>query len=222
MRPTASPLVEALLDEAATANRRLMKRYPFFRQATITIGGSTTLSAFSRDISPSGVGLLHSMPLEPGQVTVKLAWGKGSQIDVRTEIRWCRAAGEGWYLSGGRFLRLSVRQVTAFLISAFKAEADRRLKQRYPFFRPITIIPTNGKLTELAAFSRDISPSGIGLLHRVRIDPGYVTVALPSLAGHPLEASTEIRWCAPAGGGWYLSGGRFVSLLLEELPDRLL
>jgi hypothetical protein len=110
----------------------------------------------------------------------------------------------------------------AFLFSAVKAEADQRVSQRHPFFRPVTITIGGNGGTKFPAFSRDISPAGIGLLHSMPLDPGRLTLSIPWTAGHPLDVRTDLRWCAPAAEGWYLSGGRFVPLVLEELPCRLM
>ena len=210
--------------DAAASDRRLQRRYPFFRPITISTDGDegTKLSAFSRDISPGGIGLLHSMPLGSGRVALKIPLTARLHLDVSAEIGGCAPAGEGWYLSGGRFLRLSARQVTSLLLAVVKGEASRRLQQRHPFFHPIAITTGGGTRTRISAFSRDISPAGIGLLHSIPLDTGRVILQIPSTAGHELDISVEVAWCAPVGEGWYVSGGRFVRLLLEEAPHRFL
>jgi hypothetical protein len=185
-------------------------------------GNGKKFAAFSRDISPAGIGLLHRTPLDTSRLNLSIPWTSGHPLDVRTDIRWCAPAGEGWYLSGGKFLKSSFRQVIAFLFSALKAEADQRVSQRYPFFRPVTITIGGCGGKKVSAFSRDISPSGIGLLHSMPLDTDRLRLSIPWTEGHPLEIRTDIRWCAPAGEGWYLSGGRFVPLVLEKLPCRLM
>ncbi len=85
---------------------RALVRWPFFGPVTISVGGEEVprFSAFARDLSPLGIGLLHIMPLEPGQMIVTLQGAKGEPLSLRTQIIWCQSAGEGWYTSGGRFL----------------------------------------------------------------------------------------------------------------------
>jgi hypothetical protein len=87
-------------------DQRDSTRSPFFGPVTISLGGEDVprFSAFARDISPLGIGLLHIMPLEPGQVIVTLRGASGDKLSLRTQIIWCESAGEGWYTSGGRFL----------------------------------------------------------------------------------------------------------------------
>ena len=227
MHSSTDQVLERCVQEAAHAaasDRRLQRRYPFFRPITIStdVDERTKLSAFSRDISPAGVGLLHGVPLSPGRVGLKIPLTTRHQLDVSAEIGWCAPAGEGWYLSGGRFLRLSAPQVTSLLFAVVKGEASRRLQQRHPFFRPVTITTGGGTGTKLSAVSRDISRMGIGLLHSMPLDAGRVMLQVPSTTGHELDICAELRWCAPASEGWYVSGGRFVRLLLEEAPHRFL
>ncbi|HUY34359.1 MAG TPA: PilZ domain-containing protein [Pirellulales bacterium] len=87
-------------------DRRGTGRSPFSGPVTISVEGEEVprFSAFARDISPLGVGLLHMMRLEPGQVIVTLCGANGETLSLRTQVIWCESAGEGWYTSGGRFL----------------------------------------------------------------------------------------------------------------------
>jgi hypothetical protein len=101
--------VSELLREAAVeaeVDLRIRQRHPFFRPAVIACADARrrSHSAFCRDISPAGVGLLHNFPLNPGEVIVTIATKKGRNVSVRTDIVWCKPCGEGWYISGGRFL----------------------------------------------------------------------------------------------------------------------
>ena len=100
--------IKRLLDEekAETGERRANMREPFFGPVTVVVrenGEQRTYSCFSRDISPTGIGLLHNMPLESGKVTLAILRQSGD-VHLRGEIMWCRPCGEGWYLSGVRFL----------------------------------------------------------------------------------------------------------------------
>ena len=101
--------IEELLDEAMAreqTDRRAEVRYPFFCHTHITLqdGLDRQFTAFSREISLSGVGLLHNMPLERQEVVIAFNRQDGAPIHLRAEIVWCRPCGEGWYLSGGKFL----------------------------------------------------------------------------------------------------------------------
>ena len=185
-------------------------------------GKGARLSTISRDISSEGIGLLHSMPLQMGRVRLSLPSMFGRQLEMDAEIRWCMPSTEGWFLSGGVFLGTSVSQAASLLCAVLKSEASRRRQHRTPFFRPVNISSGIGKGGILSAFSRDISPLGIGLLHRVPLEAGHVVLNVPSVVGDRLDVRAEIRWCAAAGEGWWTSGGRFSGLLFEELPARQL
>ena len=103
--------VSDLLQEAwseESSERRVEQRHPFFRPVSIQLASDPQrlVSAFAREISPGGIGLLHSMQLEPGEATLSILRSNGRPLCVRTEILWCRPCGEGWYLSGGRFAEI--------------------------------------------------------------------------------------------------------------------
>jgi hypothetical protein len=89
-------------------DRRTSRRISFFGPVTVGLPDVdyVTLSAFARDISPGGVGLVHLMPLQKGEVVIGLTVPSGKQVSLLTEICWCRDYGNGWYASGGRFLKV--------------------------------------------------------------------------------------------------------------------
>lgn len=88
------------------AEPRAATRSPFFGPVTIGLNGAEfpQFSAFARDISHLGVGLLHIMPLECGEVLVTIRREGEAPLALRTQIIWCEDCGEGWYISGGRFI----------------------------------------------------------------------------------------------------------------------
>lgn len=101
-------IVRELIEEAKPyrEERRAERRHPFFRPVQVIVGeggGVRNYSCFSRDISPSGIGLLHNMPLRCGEVILTLPRESGEQFRVQATLRWCRPCGEGWYLSGAQF-----------------------------------------------------------------------------------------------------------------------
>ncbi|HEX5446851.1 MAG TPA: PilZ domain-containing protein [Pirellulales bacterium] len=89
-------------------------------------------------------------------------------------------------------------------------QMDRRGAARYPFFRQVLLLPTTGKLRKHTAFTRELSTTGIGLLHNLPLPPGLVTIVLSTQDGMPVRLPTEILWHRPCGEGWYVSGGKFV------------
>ena len=124
MEAVKRPITEALKEVPASVlefieatqnrgdDRRTAVREPFFRPVTLefTVAGkSQERSCFSRDISPKGIGLLHNFSLEEGEnVVLTIHSDCLGRIRVRSEIMWCTPAGEGWHLSGARFLELPI------------------------------------------------------------------------------------------------------------------
>jgi hypothetical protein len=87
---------------------------------------------------------------------------------------------------------------------------DRRREVRFAFFRPVSILADNGH--KFSAFSREISASGIGLIHNVALDRGEVEISILHEQGYAIRVRSEIVWCTACGEGWYISGGRFVGV----------
>lgn len=84
--------------------RRATVRHPFFRQVSMRLPGDIGCTAFSREISTAGIGLLHDVELAPCDVELIIPTKRGTSVRVRTRIVWCEPCGEGWYISGGHFL----------------------------------------------------------------------------------------------------------------------
>ncbi len=99
---------------------------------------------------------------------------------------------------------------------------DQRQNGRYPFFCPVTITPHDAAETKLSAFMRNISRSGIGLLHNGRLETQRVTLTIPTIGGRSVDIQSKITWCKSFGEGLYASGGPFTRIWAETLPDRLL
>lgn len=89
-------------------DRRSDVRLPFFRSASIDMRDGRQYSAFTRDISSFGVGLIHNMELVPGEFDLRISSARDYWVRVRTRIEWCKSAGEGWYISGGVFVGTAV------------------------------------------------------------------------------------------------------------------
>ena len=89
---------------------------------------------------------------------------------------------------------------------------ERRSYHRQPFVRPVTIFPTRGMQVPVVGFSKNISPSGIGLLCMKGTPERLVArIEIHRTAGKPLAVLSECRWCDDFGDGWYISGWNFLS-----------
>lgn len=218
---TSALIVNKLVKEASrdlTSNRR-QRRIPFFRPTTISIRSQQHQCAtgFSRDISSTGIGLLHRFRLDDSCTSVSIPTAMGGRTDISVEIAWCEPCGQGWYLSGAQYCGLRMQQSLSLLLATAMENTNGRFKQRYPFFRSVTV-ETRSLSTKIYAFSRDICPCGIGLLHSVPLEPGVICLHVQGQNEEVLEMSVDITWCRPCADGWFLSGGRFRKLQLEALP----
>ena len=84
-------------------DRRGDVRYALFRPVSIELDDGQSLSAFTREISETGIGLIHSMDLPEGEVEISVRSECGYAVRVRTRIVWCESCGDGWFISGGQF-----------------------------------------------------------------------------------------------------------------------
>jgi len=97
-------------------NRRSHERIPFSRDVTIfTDEGTGPLPAMTRDISDEGIGLAHEMPIELGEVTVRIPGNDGKTVCARVNITWQRAPMKHWYMSGGTFVDVFIDDTTNLL-----------------------------------------------------------------------------------------------------------
>ncbi len=105
-------VIERLLDEDRRFNmkeRRSIMRQPCFRPATIMLNQlqTTPCTAFVRDISEIGIGLVHDFSATIGQlgyIGVHRVWD--DPVVFRCEVRWCEKWGNGWFLSGWKILSI--------------------------------------------------------------------------------------------------------------------
>lgn len=110
--------------------------------------------------------------------------------------------------------------VQKLLAEASESGIDSREEERKPFFRPVTLILGEGKQQHVACFSRDISDTGIGLLHYMPLQPGSIVVMIPSILSGHIRIESELVWCHPCGDGWYISAARFLGIVESEAKPR--
>lgn len=85
---------------------------------------------------------------------------------------------------------------------------ERRRELRVPFVRPVRIESAHGDLLCNDAFTRDITPMGIGLLHKHPVDAETLAIAVDLTDGE-VRVRAEIAWTSPLRNGWFVSGARF-------------
>ena len=105
-RPTLKDLQEILerIQKPDAENRRDMERLELSVPAEIVTQRGNTIPAMTREISRTGVGMLHRGAVSPGEVTLKMC-GDSKSFEYRVLIEWCAPCDNGMFLSGGRFLQ---------------------------------------------------------------------------------------------------------------------
>ena len=106
-------LVESMVKEEVSASRerRSAHRVPFVRPVIVTLDGEPQpFYSFSKNISSSGIGLIIRIAPPSGSgARLNIQRLKGAPAIVRAEMRWAEPFGEGWYLTGWKFIS-TVRQ----------------------------------------------------------------------------------------------------------------
>lgn len=104
-RPTLQDLKHVLesIEKSDLSNNRQAERLELSVPAEIVTRRGNVIAAMTREISRSGIGLLHRGAISPGEVRVKMA-SDTREYEYRVMIEWCTPADNGMFLSGGRFL----------------------------------------------------------------------------------------------------------------------
>ncbi|MBN1591568.1 MAG: hypothetical protein JW888_18785 [Pirellulales bacterium] len=96
----------------AQLERRSDQRYPFPYLVHLTPVGaesaeveSETVVVVGKQISERGLGFYHTKPLPYRRMIVSFETGDNSWLGFLIDLTWCRFTKQGWYESGGRFLR---------------------------------------------------------------------------------------------------------------------
>lgn len=103
--------------------RRAEQRHPFPRLCLLTPVASDGLpigqpmTAAGKHISETGLSFFHPQPLPYRWVVVSLPRSDGRWIDLVLNLDWCRFTRQGWYESGGRFVRCAPKPTTEFVSS---------------------------------------------------------------------------------------------------------
>jgi hypothetical protein len=104
---TFSEFVDLLV--TPKVERRSSERTPCIRNLTIYLDNETgPIPAVMRDISVDGIGLVHDVPLDPGEVVLRVPTTGSRVVGARVKLACCRAAMKHCYISAGPFLKVFV------------------------------------------------------------------------------------------------------------------
>ena len=107
------------------------------------------------------------------------------------------------------FSRPTIDDLRLVLDSIGKAECTNlRANERLELSVPAEIKTQRGNT--ISAMTRDISHTGIGMLHRGGVPLDVVTVRMAS-EDRQFEYQVRLMWCVPCDNGMFISGGKFIS-----------
>jgi hypothetical protein len=98
--------------QSRSAERRNSQRFPYPYLVTVTpvdhSGRPMSEAQFvvvGKNISEGGLSFYHQGPLANRQVIVSLDAADGRWMSFLVDLTWCRFKSQGWYESGGQFLK---------------------------------------------------------------------------------------------------------------------
>ncbi|MCC9603571.1 PilZ domain-containing protein [Stieleria sp. JC731] len=102
--------VRDMLDEDAiydNENRNAYREH-LVRPVTLAVRGEReSLSAFSRNVSASGIGLVTDTVVHEGATAVLTVESlKNGPLKLLAQCRWCRPFGKNWMISGWQFINV--------------------------------------------------------------------------------------------------------------------
>ena len=105
-------LLSNLYPEDSLVERRRDNRYPFPFLVHLTPVdddgqpvSSETIVVVGKHLSEQGLGFYHPKPLPHRRMIVSLESPGGQWMGFLIDLSWCRFTKQGWYESGGRFIR---------------------------------------------------------------------------------------------------------------------
>ncbi len=104
-RPTLSDLRQILenIEPSPESHNREAERIELSVPAEVVTQRGNTIAAMTREISRTGIGLIHKGSISPGEVRIKLA-SDTREFEYAVQLEWCQVCEKGMFLSGGRFL----------------------------------------------------------------------------------------------------------------------
>ena len=196
------------------------RRRQFFRPVSIQSCGEPNrqLAGFSTSISSRSVLLLHDAALNADFVELTIPTPIRTLMKVRTEIISTEVRGERWYITEGQINNLSTFEYAKLFVATINPDPDRRISYRGPCYCPISIAPSNDDSRIIPAISRNISLTGIALLHKEPLTDQRVRIIFDGVGTDRCYERLEIKRRKELPGGWYESGGEFKGPFIEELP----
>lgn len=110
---------------------------------------------------------------------------------------------------------LAFREIITALLNEdglFSLE-ERRGNARRSFVRPVHMVFGDKPDEVQSGFTRDLSDTGVGLMHKVRVSPDDIaTITIGRLWDGPVSMKCRACWCTEGQSGWYQSGWQILSV----------
>lgn len=95
------------IHRAKYRERRTELRESFVRPVSVYIGSDEPLTTFSKNVSRQGIAIVSRRQLEPGTIaTLRIHSLERQNLCFRCEVRWCDPYGDGWFVSGWKFVSI--------------------------------------------------------------------------------------------------------------------
>ncbi|GAB5443869.1 MAG: hypothetical protein Fues2KO_42180 [Fuerstiella sp.] len=93
------------IKRAKFKERRTEQREPCTRPVSIYYGDDQLLTAFTKNVSRQGVAIISSREWHPGEIaTVRIHSLERFPLCFRCEVRWSEPYGDGWFVTGWKFM----------------------------------------------------------------------------------------------------------------------
>ncbi len=98
------------IQRSRLTERRTEPRQSFARPVKIHLPHGPILTAFTRDLSSQGTGIISDIVWQTGSIaTLEIHSTSGAPVILRSEARWCDAYGKGWFIVGWKFIGVTAR-----------------------------------------------------------------------------------------------------------------
>ena len=171
-----------------------------------------SLSAFSRDISSNGLGVITSQPFSAGSQMAIQMHLQGGGNKVRCQCRWNTAFGESFWASGWELSEGGNLDVQAIKDQVPSVRYDARSADRKRFSIPV-VVRQKGKLPKINGFTRNISGEGVNIISSRPIrENSFCLIEFIRNNGERCEAIAKCVWTRKFGDSHWTTGWQFPRL----------
>lgn len=113
--PNSNPLIQRIVDDLfledrrkEQLDRRAATREAFCRPVEIRVQElSRTISGITSNLSALGIGIITSEEIPECTAKIEVFTERAVASPILSELRWCRPFGNGWFVSGWKFVQVA-------------------------------------------------------------------------------------------------------------------